>query len=131
MLRITLATALASVAAAQTPTNVFEIYSGCTNYTSRDALDVNAGEILMKIPGSHFSSVGMDDAGTGTRSDRPAAHHPTVLTPAGVGTGTLFPAAPEVGALANRAVDFQAFSVAPNFRLPGRLTNRARVTYLR
>jgi len=58
--------ALASTAMAQTPTNLFEIYSGCTNYTSRGSLGVNAGEIMLQVPSSHFAGVAQDAAGGGT-----------------------------------------------------------------
>lgn len=56
--------ALASTAVAQN--NRFDIYSGCTNYTSRGSLGVDAGEILIQVPGSHFGGVIHDAAGTGT-----------------------------------------------------------------
>lgn len=56
--------ALASTAVAQT--NFHDIYSGCTNYTSRGTLGINAGETLIQIPGSHFAGIAQDAAGTGT-----------------------------------------------------------------
>lgn len=58
--------ALASTAVAQSPVNYFEIYSGCTNYTSRGALGVNGGDNLLQIPASHFSGIGHDATGAGT-----------------------------------------------------------------
>lgn len=67
-MRITLlaSLALASALSAQTP-NYFEIYSGCTNYTSRGALSVNAGDILVEVNKSHFQGVALNAAGTGTQ----------------------------------------------------------------
>lgn len=49
--------------AAQTPSNLFEIYSGCTNYTSRGSLGTSAGEVLTQIPFSHISGLGQDADG--------------------------------------------------------------------
>lgn len=57
--------ALASTAMAQTP-NLFDIYSGCTNYTSRGSLATNAGEIMIQVPASHFGGVAQDAAGAAT-----------------------------------------------------------------
>lgn len=56
---------LAATATAQTP-NYFDMWSGCTNYTSRGALGTNAGDNLLEVPASHFSGVGHDATGTGT-----------------------------------------------------------------
>lgn len=62
-----LACALGTHAAAQTSTNVFEIYSGCTNFTSRGSIGANAGEYLLQVRSSHFAGVGHDATGGGTR----------------------------------------------------------------
>lgn len=65
MRSLLLATALlASSAIAQTP-NIFDIYS-CTNYTSRGAVGVNPGDILLKVPSSRFQGIGQDPTGGGT-----------------------------------------------------------------
>jgi hypothetical protein len=56
--------ALASSAVAQN--NYFDIYSGCTNYTSRGTLGTNAGEVLLQIPRTAFQGVCQDAGGTGT-----------------------------------------------------------------
>jgi hypothetical protein len=57
---------LTSVAVAQTPTNLFDIYSGCTNYTARGAIGNNAGELLMQVSSTHFGGVCQDSTGTAT-----------------------------------------------------------------
>jgi hypothetical protein len=54
---------LTAAVAAQSSNNLFEIYSGCTNFTSRGTLATSAGEVLMQIPASHFSGVGQDASG--------------------------------------------------------------------
>lgn len=59
-------TILALAAAANAQSNHFEIYSGCTNFTSRGTLGANAGEILIQVPGSNFAGVCQDATGTGT-----------------------------------------------------------------
>ncbi len=58
--------ALASTAMAQTPTNLFDIYSGCTNFTSRGSLGVNGGEVMIQVPSSHFAGVCQDATGAAT-----------------------------------------------------------------
>lgn len=58
---------LASAALAQTPVNLFDIYSGCTNFTSRGVIGASAGEYLLQIRSAHFSGIGHDSSGTGTR----------------------------------------------------------------
>ncbi|MEZ5963441.1 MAG: hypothetical protein R3F56_06295 [Planctomycetota bacterium] len=50
---------------AQTP-NIFEIYSGCTNFTSRGSIGSNAGEYLLQVPATHFSGLGHDPTGGST-----------------------------------------------------------------
>lgn len=57
--------ALASTAMAQTP-NLFDIYSGCTNFTSRGSVGVNAGEILLQVPSTHYAGVCQDATGAAT-----------------------------------------------------------------
>lgn len=52
---------------AQAPVNLFEIFSGCTNFTSRGNVQAGAGEYLLEVPASHFSGVGHDASGSGTR----------------------------------------------------------------
>lgn len=56
--------ALAPTAMAQV--NFHDIYSGCTNYTSRGTLGAVAGEILIQRPGSHLAGVCQDATGAGT-----------------------------------------------------------------
>lgn len=59
--------ALGLHAHAQTPTNLFEIYSGCTNFTSRGSIGPNAGEYMLQVRSSHFAGIGHDVTGTSTR----------------------------------------------------------------
>jgi hypothetical protein len=61
-----LAAALSAAAAAQTSANLFDIYSGCTNFTSRGVVATNAGEYLLQVRASHFVGVGHDPTGNGT-----------------------------------------------------------------
>ncbi|HLU39593.1 MAG TPA: hypothetical protein VK081_09415 [Planctomycetota bacterium] len=65
-MRLLLPLVLAAVAPAQTTTNLFDIYSGCTNFTSRGVLNTNAGEYLQEIPATHFSGIGHDPTGAAT-----------------------------------------------------------------
>jgi len=58
--------ALGASAGAQT-NNVFEIYSGCTDFTSRGSIGTNAGEYLLQIRSTHYSGIGHDAGGSGTR----------------------------------------------------------------
>lgn len=67
LLPLALPLALAGTALGQTPTNLFDIYSGCTNFTSRGILGQNAGEYLLQVRGAHFSGIGHDPSGAGTR----------------------------------------------------------------
>jgi hypothetical protein len=46
--------------------NLFEIYSGCTNNTSRGTLGGAIGDILMKVPQAPFRGVAHDASGGGT-----------------------------------------------------------------
>lgn len=55
--------ALASLATAQTTSNLFEIYPGCTNYTSRGSLGTDAGELLLQVPATSFAGVAHNDDG--------------------------------------------------------------------
>ncbi len=52
---------------AQAPVNLFEIFSGCTNFTSRGNIQASAGEYLLEVRATHFAGVGHDPAGAGTR----------------------------------------------------------------
>lgn len=65
-MRSLLLTSLALASTAMAQNNYHDIYSGCTNYTSRGTLGTAAGEILIQIPGSHFAGIMHDAAGTGT-----------------------------------------------------------------
>lgn len=62
----TILATLAFAALLPAQSNHFEIYSGCTNFTSRGTLGANAGEILIQVPGTNFAGVCQDAAGTGT-----------------------------------------------------------------
>ncbi len=64
---LSLALAFCANADAQTPTNLFDIYSGTTNFTSRGIIGTNAGEYLLQVRASHFSGLGHDQSGGGTR----------------------------------------------------------------
>lgn len=63
---IFLALAVCAPATAQTP-NVFEIYSGCTDFTSRGSIGTNAGEYMLQVPSTHYSGIGQDATGQSTR----------------------------------------------------------------
>lgn len=54
---------LAATAAAQTPLNYHDLWSGCTSSTSRGTLGLNPGEVLQLNPASHFQGVGHDVTG--------------------------------------------------------------------
>lgn len=54
--------ALSLTVSAQT---LFEIWPSCTTHTWRGAIGVNAGEVLMQIPGSHVIGVGHIPQGNG------------------------------------------------------------------
>ena len=66
MRSLLLLSTLALAPAAMAQVNFHDIYSGCTNYTSRGVLGVDAGEILIARPGSHLAGVCQDAAGSGT-----------------------------------------------------------------
>lgn len=53
--------------AASAQSTLFEIHPSCTTHTWRGAIGVNAGEVLMQIPGSHFVGVGHVPQGTSCR----------------------------------------------------------------
>ncbi len=64
---LSIALAFCAHAGAQTPTNLFDLYAGTTDFTSRGILGTNAGEYLLQVRSSHFSGVGHDQSGGGTR----------------------------------------------------------------
>jgi hypothetical protein len=47
--------------------NLFEIYSSCTNFTSRGGLDGHPGEMLLQVPFLQQSAVGQDPSGRASR----------------------------------------------------------------
>ena len=51
--------------AASAQSTLFEIYPSCTTHTWRGSIGVNAGEVLLQIPASHFVGVGHVPQGTG------------------------------------------------------------------
>ncbi len=57
---------LACATAAHAQDCFFEIYSGCTNFTSRGTLGASAGEYLVEVPHTHFAGVCQDATGSGT-----------------------------------------------------------------
>ncbi|MEZ5962607.1 MAG: hypothetical protein R3F56_02060 [Planctomycetota bacterium] len=63
-LSLALPALLAATAAAQTPLNYHDFWSGCTSSTSRGTLGLNPGEVLQLNPSSHFQGVGHDATGT-------------------------------------------------------------------
>jgi len=66
MRSLLLLSTLALAPAAMAQVNFHDIYSGCTNYTSRGTVGANAGENLIARPGSHFAGICQDATGGGT-----------------------------------------------------------------
>ncbi len=104
---VILSLSLASAVAAQTPTNLFEIYSGCTNYTDRGTIGVNAGEMLMQVNKDYFLGVGQDVTGSSagimgfrytTQDERPVTTETYYMVIRGQATsgGPAYPGAPIV-----------------------------------
>jgi hypothetical protein len=96
---------LMSAAAAQTPRNLFEIHSTCTNFTDRGILGVNAGEMLMQVHKDYFIGVGHDNAGSAanilgfqyfTQDERPVTQETYYLVVRGEAPtgGPAFPGTP-------------------------------------
>jgi hypothetical protein len=59
-LHVLACTALSALASGQ---NHFEIWSGCTNFASRVPIGNVAGEMLIRVPASHFAGIAHDASG--------------------------------------------------------------------
>lgn len=57
---------VASAAAQAAPVNYFDLWSGCTNFTSRGAGGVNECDILQQVPSVNYAGIGHVAGGTGT-----------------------------------------------------------------
>lgn len=96
-----------SAALAAQTNNHFEINSGCSNYTDRGPLGINAGEMLVQVHKDYFAGVGHDAAGTGasiagfrfvTQDERPATQETyfMVIRAATTAGAPVFPGPPLV-----------------------------------
>ncbi len=99
-----LSLSLASAVTAQS-TNLFQIYSGCANYTDRGTIGVSPGEMLMQVNKDYFLGVGQDSTGSSasivgfryiTQDERPVTTETYYLVIRGEATtgGPAYPGAP-------------------------------------